>query len=581
MLVFLNGKNVYPINLHIVSDTRGEIEMRKRNVIIISQLLMILLVTTCATGIVKAEPAKLFIISPHWEGIKIEFEAAFKDYYLSNYGENVDIEWIDVGGTSDVIKYVDSQFEVTSEGIGVDIWWGGGVDPFIDQANKGNLIAYQVEDSVLNKIPPDIAGVPMYDEEHYWYGTALSGFGIVYNKALLELEGLPTPKTWEDLIDPICKGWVGSADPRHSGSTHMAYEIILQGYGWVEGMKISTMLGANVKTWPSSSSAVPVSVGAGEIAYGLAIDQYAWSEVAKVGADKIGYVMPSGLTVINPDSIAILKGAPNLEVAQRFVTFTLMDDAQKLWMLPIGVEGGPKDYLLTRLSVIPSLYGELSGVSIVPINPFEVESTLDYNATLGSLRYSFVNDILGSTVIDSHDELVLAWEDIIATENALKEEGFTSTKIDEAKDKLGEVPLTLEESLVAAGNWSDAILRNRYISEWHRFALEKYESTTILTALAKAELTQSGLESEKEEIEATYESEVEALEAQIETLVAQHENDLATQKAQYESLINKIESEKQSNLYIGIGGGVVLGVIVGLAVSYYMARQKEIAAVRT
>lgn len=555
--------------------------MKKRLLFVLSTMLISILAVPAFVGIVNATPdTKLVVITPHWEGIIKEFEAAFNDYYMENYGESVDIEWIDVGGTSDVIKYVDSQFELTPEGIGIDIWWGGGVDPFIDQAKKGTLVAYQVDESILSKIPSDIAGVPMYDEEYRWYGTALSGFGIVYNKALLELEGLPTPETWEDLTDPRCEGWVGSADPRHSGSTHMAYEIILQGYGWEEGMKISTMLGANVKTWPSSSSAVPKSVGAGDVAYGLAIDQYAWSEVAKVGADKIGYVMPEGLTVINPDSIAILKGAPSLEVAKRFVTFTLTDEAQKLWMLPIGAEGGPEEYLLTRLSVIPGLYGELAGVSIVPINPFEVESTLNYNATLGSLRYSFVNDLLGSTVIDTHDDLVAAWEDIITVESALSEAGVTSTKIDEAKDKLGEVPITFEESLLAAGNWSDATLRNRYISEWHRFALDKYESATILTALAEAELTQSGLESEKEELEESFESEKEALEAQITSLKAQHESEISALKSQYESVIDDVKAGKQSNLYMGLGGGVIVGAIVGFAISYFMARQREVAAVR-
>jgi ABC-type Fe3+ transport system substrate-binding protein len=532
-------------------------------------------------SLAKASPdAQLVIISPHWEGITREFEAAFNAYYQATYGESVDIEWLDVGGTSDVIKYVDSQFESTPDGIQIDIWWGGGVDPFIEQAKKGTLVAYQVDESVLSKIPADIAGVPMYDEEYTWYGSALSGFGIVYNKAILQLEDLPTPETWEDLTDPAVKGWVGSADPRHSGSTHMAYEIILQAYGWEEGVKLATMLGANVKTFPPSSSAIPKSVGAGDVAYGLAIDFYAWSEVAKVGADNIGYLMPDGLTVVNPDSIAILKGAPNLEVAQRFLTYVLSEEGQKLWMLPVGAEGGPSEYMLGRMSVIPELFTELADVTVVPIDPYQMTSTLEYNATLGSLRYSFVNDLIGATIIDSHDELVSTWNEINAAENALAEEGITSTKIEEAKDKLGEVPITLEASLVAAGNWSDASLRNQYITEWHRFALSKYESASILTSLAEAELLQSDLESEKEEIEATYESEVEELEAQIETLATQHESEIATLTSQYVSLLDTAKAEKQSSMYTGLGGGAVVGLIVGFAISYYMARQKEIAAVR-
>jgi spermidine/putrescine-binding protein len=339
------------------------------------------------------------------------------------------------------------------------------------------------------------------------------------------------------------------------------------------------MMGANVKTFPPSSSAIPKSVGAGDIAYGLAIDFYAWSEVAKVGADNIGYVMPDGLTVVNPDSIAILKGAPNLEVAQRFVTYVLSEEGQKLWMLSVGAEGGPSEYMLGRMSVIPELFTELADVTVVPIDPYQMTSTLEYNATLGSLRYSFVNDLIGATVIDTHDDLASTWDGIIAAENALAEEGITSTKIEEAKDKLGEVPITLEASLLAAGNWSDASLRNQYITEWHRFALSKYESASILTSLAEAELLQSDLESEKEEIEATYESEVEALEAQIETLTTQHESEIAALTSQYESVIDQTKAEKQGSLYTGLGGGAVVGLVVGFAISYYMSRQKEISAV--
>jgi ABC-type Fe3+ transport system substrate-binding protein len=333
--------------------------MKKREVLILSMLLTTIISTSGLIDTVQAQSdAELVIISPHWEGILKEYEAAFSAHYLETYGETVTVDWLDVGGTSDVIKYIDSAYGATPESIGIDLFWGGGVDPFIAAKEKGQLQEYVVSDEVLNKIPSTIAGVPMYDPDNTWYGSALSGFGIIYNKALLELEGLPVPETWEDLTDPQLKGWVGSADPRHSGSTHMMYEIMLQAYGWEEGVKLATLMGANIRTFPSSSSSVPKSVGAGDVAYGLAIDFYAWSEVSKVGADKIGYVMPSGLTVINPDSIAILKGAPNLVVAQRFVEYVLSEEGQKLWMLDKGAEGGPTDYMLGRMCVIPSLFDE-------------------------------------------------------------------------------------------------------------------------------------------------------------------------------------------------------------------------------
>ena len=510
--------------------------MRKRLGLVLLVLLLSMVMPVLPVG---ASPAKLVVITPHWEGITKEFERAFRAYYLENYGEDVEIEWLDVGGTSDVVKYIDSAFESTPEGIGIDIFWGGGVDPYVAEAELGHLLSYKVEDAVLNRIPATFAGIPMYDPEYRWYGTALSGFGIIYNKALLELEGLPIPKTWEDLADPRLKGWVGSADPRHSGSTHMMYEIILQAYGWEEGMKLATLMGANVKSFPPSSSQIPKSVGAGDIAYGLAIDFYAWSEVAKVGADKIGYVMPEGLTVINPDSIAILKGAPNLEVAERFVTFVLSEEGQKLWMLPVGAEGGPETYLLGRMSVILDLYSELADVTVVPINPFEVETTLEYNSTLGSLRWSLVNDLIGATIIDSHADLTSTWGEIIAMEGTLAEAGIMSKFIEQAKDKMGEVPLTLDEALKAAAQWDDATVRNKYISDWHEFAIEKYKAASDLVTLAGTELV-----------------------------------------TQYEEVMAALRKEKQNNLYTGLGGGLVVGLIVGFGIAYLTTRRKELEAIK-
>jgi hypothetical protein len=219
-------------------------------------------------------------------------------------------------------------------------------------------------------------------------------------------------------------------------------------------------------------------------------------------------------------------------------------------MLDVGDEGGPKDYLLGRMCVIPSLFDELSDVTVVPINPFEVESSLDYDADLGSSRWSLVNDLIGSTIIDSHVDLAAAWSDIIATESALTEAGITSTKIEEAKDKLGEVPLSMEDALVAADSWSDAEIRNEYISEWHTFALDKYESATGLAAAARTELS-TKLQSEREAL-----------------------------IAQYEAQLDNVRAEKQSNLYMGLGGGLILGAIIGYAISYYLSKQSEVAAVR-
>ena len=52
-----------------------------------------------------------------------------------------------------------------------------------------------------------------YDEGRLWYGVALSGFGIIYNRCVIESQKLPLPRTWEDLAKPAYFTWIGSGDP--------------------------------------------------------------------------------------------------------------------------------------------------------------------------------------------------------------------------------------------------------------------------------------------------------------------------------------------------------------------------------
>lgn len=513
----------------------------KRTVGFLAALLILSTLAACFPITVQAQgPSKLEIITPHPDTIKNEYKRAFEAYYLNKTGVQVTVEYIDTGGTSDIIAYVDAAFAARGEATSnMDIWWGGGVDPFIDAKKKGHLLPYQIKAETLNLVPNNISGIPVYDKDYAWYGTALSGFGIIYNKAVIALQNLPVPKTWEDLTNPKVKGWVGSADPRNSGSTHMVYEIMMQAYGWDKGMKTSTILGANVKSWPTSSSAIPKSVSAGEIAYGLSIDYYAWAEVAKVGADKVAYVMPEGLTVINPDSIGILKGAPNPGLAKEFVEFVMSKAGQKLLMLAVGATGGPTKELLGRMSVMPSLYTEIGNATVVPLNPFTVKSQLNYNATLGSLRYVILNDIIGSTIIDSQADLLLVWNQIISTNKTLTDQGITSAKISDAINKMGQAPITEADALALAGNWSNPTVRNAKITEWRTSAIKKYTEASSLATLAGLDLVNY-----------------------------------------FQGVLNQLQTEKTNNLYLGLGGGTVLGVVIGVVVAYFMTRRKEVAAVK-
>ncbi|HEY7713517.1 MAG TPA: extracellular solute-binding protein [Candidatus Binatia bacterium] len=409
---------------------------------------------------------KLVLISPHWEGIRYEFERAFKARYQKDTGRTVDLEWVDVGGTSETLRYIESEYKSKPKGIGIDVFFGGGYDPYLALKKTQLLDPYVLPKPLLEKIPQSLAGVPLYDPEHTWYGATLAGFGIVYNKVVLELTKLPVINTWEDLASPRVFGWVGSSDPRKSGSVHMVYEIILQAYGWEKGWRIITGLGANVRNFSSSASQTPKDVTIGEVAYGLAIDFYAWAQVKEAGADKIGFVMPDNLTIITPDCVAILKGASNREVAQAFIRFVMSPEGQKLWLLLEKAPDGPQRFQLNRFSVLPSLYEELPPeVMGVKLNPFSWRSDFAFDPKLGSERWSMVNDLIGALVIDQKHLLTRAWK-----------EALDGGRLNEQEwQRLAAMPISEDEALaMATTKWKDPEFRNQKLNEWIHFARSKY-----------------------------------------------------------------------------------------------------------
>ncbi len=430
-----------------------------------SSWILILSVSLLFNASVAGATDRLVLLSPHWEGIKNEFERAFKAQYLRETGRVVELEWMDVGGTSEVLRFLRSEFKNKPQGIGVDIFFGGGLEPYLALKKENLLESYILPRELLEKIPPRLEGVPLYDPDYTWYGATLAGFGIVYNKVVLRLAKLPMITTWEGLASPAAFGWVGSADPRKSGSVHMAYEIMLQTYGWEKGWRIITGLGANVRNFTNSAGQVPKDVTIGETAYGLAIDFYAWAQVNEAGADKIGFVMPDNLTVINPDCIGILKGAPNAPVAQAFIRFVMSAAGQKLWLWAKGSVDGPQRFQLNRFSVLPSLYEFSPQSTAVKLNPFSWHSKFTFDDKLASMRWSIVDDLIGTMVIDPKKLLSQAWS-AASADGSMEEEQL----------RLAAMPISEAEALeLAKTKWGDPAFRNQKLNEWSAFARAKYQ----------------------------------------------------------------------------------------------------------
>ncbi len=243
-----------------------------------------------------ASGRRLVIVSPHVPQIREEFGRAFSDWHQRVYNEPAFVDWRVPGGTSEIIKQLVAQYNAAlSSGaikpdgscppgtMSVDLMLGGGSydhgrlkrnrdvfvmvdDPDKPGEKKQQLVPLSVpagftKDQLDNWLGENRIGAErLYDPDQYWIGTALSSFGIVYNRDVLARLGLPDTSTFADLADPAYQNSVILADPRQSGSVTTAMDAILSNYGWDEGWHILRAMAANARYFTNSSTKPPIDV---------------------------------------------------------------------------------------------------------------------------------------------------------------------------------------------------------------------------------------------------------------------------------------------------------------------------------
>ncbi len=415
--------------------------------------------------VTTGQAASVIVISPHNSSIRHEFGEAFGRWHESNFRSPAKVEWRNVGGTSDAVRFVLSEFEAKPDGIGIDCFFGGGPEPCLRLAERNLAEPHRLPDEILAGIPRVANGVEIYDAQFRWYGAALSSFGVLRNSRVVERLKLPDVLRWEELSSPRLMGWVAAGDPRRSGTMSNMYEAYLQAHGWEKGWRLLTRIAGNVAQFDRLSSSTAKQVTLGEAAYGFAIDFYAFTQIAAAGRDNMAFVLPDDFTAISPDGIAILRGAPNALTVRRFVEFVMGEFGQKLWHLPRGHPEGPRRFSIERMSVRSDLYDRYQDVSNIAFSPFQLESGFHYDARLAQSRRDVMSSLFGAILIDTHSELRTAWREVIlrgVREGDLRE--------------FGSVPISEDEaSELGAGLWQDAAFRTRQRIEWQRWAQRKFQ----------------------------------------------------------------------------------------------------------
>ncbi|MBN1268480.1 MAG: ABC transporter substrate-binding protein [Kiritimatiellae bacterium] len=366
----------------------------------------------------------------------------------------------------------------------IDLFFGGGAYDHGEAFRQGLTVMpwppdnpppglFATEEGTL-LIPEGMSGEQWHTAT--MFGNVLSTFGICYNFDRLRDLGIQEPPShWNDLADPAYFRQVGVADPTKSGSIAKAFEMIFQqkcreavaaaGFddadverheaairkanlslgdlpdgvppayqaaverGWVEGLRLVQRIGANARYFTDSASKVPIDVGMGDAAVGLAIDFYgrfqAQCSRGPNGEERMAYVTPMGGSSVSTDPIGLLRGAEHREVAVRFMEFVLSEDGQRLWTYRPGTPGGPKKFALRRLPIRRDFYQFSPGGSNIhreyaaddladpAVNPYALAENFTYRSRWTGRHFGVHRDLIKAMCLDSGDELRAAWGAIL------------------------------------------------------------------------------------------------------------------------------------------------------------------------
>ncbi len=406
-------------------------------------------------------------------------------------------------------------FLASNASCGIDLFFGGGPFDFERQARAGRLV-----DSGIGRLHPEwfteqtmprtFGGETYWDKGGLWYGAVLSSYGILYNLDALKRLGLAKPpEQWRDLADPRYLGQIGMCDPTKSGSIAAAFENVIQQemhrsleaadaadpggdpkahaaqavrQGWLHGLQLLQLVGANARYFTDTSQKPPIDVASGDCAAGMCIDFYGREQQEAVrrrtsGEERLGYVSPEGGAAYSVDPIALLRGAPHPSVALAFIEYTLSLEGQKLWNFRTGAPGGPQTFALRRLPVRRDFYSHPEWVpfrSDPETNPYSQRKVLVHEDAWTGQLFQELSVVIRITTEDTHPELVKAWRAIIAAPEPARSRALAVLQDLSAVDydqSLGAIKKALTSK-----NLVDAIRLSRDLDEHFRRNYAKAEA---------------------------------------------------------------------------------------------------------
>jgi len=202
------------------------------------------------------------------------------------------------------------------------VWYGGGSLTFIEADRLGLLERY---------VSPNAAVIPaqLKDPNGAWTGIYTGYLGFYADRDWLQKNNVKMPTSWEELLNPVFKGEIVMAHPGSSSTAYNLLVTMLQLRGEQAGWDYLRKLNENMRQYTRSGSAGGRMVQLRETALTIG---YLHDAIAfrREGYDHIVISAPQEGTGYEIGAVGIIKNAPELEAAKKFVDWSLTTKAQEL-----------------------------------------------------------------------------------------------------------------------------------------------------------------------------------------------------------------------------------------------------------
>lgn len=203
-----------------------------------------------------------------------------------------------------------------------DIWLGAPSDNHVTAKEKGLTVPYK--SAAYDALKPEFK-----DADGYWRAFYMNPLCFGVNTEALKKAGLPMPKSWADLADPIYKGTIQAATPQASGTAKIQVYSLVEMMGEDEAFKYLAKLGKNIQTYTSSGTGPSKGVNVGDCIIGIQFSP-AFFKMQAEGAP-VEVVFPSEGFGFEFPAVSMLKGAKNVEAAKIFMDWLVSAEGQNVF----------------------------------------------------------------------------------------------------------------------------------------------------------------------------------------------------------------------------------------------------------